>query len=170
MGKSRKNRKRKNRKTYNKDEFCNIFCPKCSLCLTKAEPIMCYWFYKNNKKKFLNQTFKELNNLEWPTENYIQLSLFTNLFCDKCSLFSPDEKGGPICKDVKSCFDLFRSQIDPVYSNKLYSTDFEAKVLKKYLKNHIEKKEKKEKYIVQPYLTFFYSKADPEWEKELNAL
>lgn len=167
MSKRGKKKGRKNK--YNKEEFNTIICGSCNLCISiknQNNCDFCYDFYKKDHKKFMNNIFNQLKNLNWPEEGMIQITVFSNIFCNNCKFYKSKEKDRNMCDNFVVCFNDFKDQLNPVYTKSLNAGLFSKENLNDYL--GISKK-KEEPFIVQPYPTFFYSNS-LEWREELEEI
>lgn len=162
-----KNKKSKRKLRYDKTQFKDIICENCRLCPidTHFKPDFCYAYYKYNNKIFLRKTHPKLKQIEWPDPPYLQLTIFCNIFCAHCMKDNSGDLDTEYCSDFDKCFNIFKLQIDPIYTDSLNSDLFNKNVLDKKIN---KKYKKKEKFVVQAYPTFFYSTRDPAWEEEIK--
>lgn len=166
-----KKKRKKNKYRYTKGEFFNILCKNCCACGIKdTEDSFCYNFYGINNKRFITSVYPRLRKSMWSEKEHIQISLFYSMFCESCSKFTVTPEDTNNCNYIEECFNLFQEQMDPVYTKSLrldkFTSDF---INKKTLVHGNKKNKKKEKYVVQPYITFFYSR-DEDWEREVRSV
>ena len=132
---------------YTKQEFINICCNQCGLCDEGTTPSLCYSkFYVKHPKKFIKGIFKDLLKRKSLIDKNVCLQLqdvglgrvFRKVFCTSnlCNKYSTYKQ----CNDFHDCLDIFRHQINR------YST----------ITSCIGKKsDRKQRYVVQAYPTFF---------------
>ena len=162
------------RRAYNKTEFQNILCSNCSVCDDYSiSPEWCYALYKLDPEEFLQKCYSKLVKLSsWSMgssglENKnLELQMFRSLFCkaDLCrTLWTNGEApGGDNCLNTQDCLKQFLGQISPSGTGFIPNSVARPKTGKR-------NKRKKEKYICQPYPTFFIS-GRTGWEEEIHTL
>lgn len=162
MGKSRSN---KRKYKYTKQEFVNICCEKCGICKQGTSPDLCYSeLYLEQPKKFIKVVFRNLLEIKKLTDKngYVYLYtategveyleyLFKRAFCSAnlCGQY----KGAKQCSNIIGCIAAFRQQVkgyDKVNGYDNVYTSISTKQPKKK-----GKKKKKQRYVAEPYPTFF---------------
>lgn len=165
-----KRKKKRNKYKYTKEEFYSILCSNCSVCSSNSDNnLFCYSQYKANNKNFIKKVYPSLRTIEWPDKLFVQLTVFCNVFCKNCLNYSTEKKEDNTCTYAQDCFQAFRAQADPVYSDSLSLSGFKEDVIKKNVNKTLNKKAKKNKYVVQPYMTFFCS-GDENWKREVKMI
>lgn len=145
----KKNKKLKRRFKYSKHEFMDICCRQCQICADGVDPAFCYpKVYKQDPKKFMLEIFGLL------------------LVIHDEILNGTHQSGKTPEKEAAEIFNRVFAKID--FSNrKKARRDFYCQMLDQTpLKAQGKKKKKKQRYVVQPYPTFF---CNPEFMEEVKA-
>ena len=170
------------RRAYNKQEFRNILCSNCSVCDDYSPgPEWCYILYKDDPEQFLRQCYTKLIKLgSWSTgdlhgENKtLEGHLFRSLFCKSniCAKAWSEGESPDSCPLIDDCLNQFHAQISSAGIGFVPNETIRPKAGKRKVqeqRGNKRVKRKKEKYICQPYPTFF-TNGRAEWEKEIKFL
>jgi len=160
-------KKQKQKQKYTKDEFADIVCPKCALCV-EDRPNFCYVMYKKNTARFFEYSYPKLIKAAyWPHSKNKSKRLFKKIFCGS-GICGKKRKKGKRCQDLNSCMiNFYPAALAFVQAGRGIDTDV-TKVLGFVGKSKLRKKKrKKSKFIAAAYPTFFCSDNE-EWKKEIR--
>jgi hypothetical protein len=117
--------KKKAVKNYNREEFKNIFCQSCGICV-KPNPILCYdKLYKKQSKRFLKSVFPNLIYLRRVLGNQgrgpgtLRPEELTNTICVArgiCNGIGGRDRRTSPCDNLYSCLSMFKMQAAPFAS------------------------------------------------------
>lgn len=177
MGKSKSHKKRYK---YTRAEFINICCEKCGLCSLGTSPDLCYSeLYTMQPKRFIKIVFKNLleirklsdkngyiysyaenNNIE-----YLEY-LFRRAFCSAnlCGKYNIDKQ----CDNIIGCIAAFRRQVKGYKSTKHFNA-YKSVLQKAPKQKKKKKKKKKQRYVAEPYPTFF-TNGNAAFLEEINEI
>jgi len=159
--------RKKKKQKYTKDEFADIICAKCGLCLDDRANF-CYVMYKKNHARFFEHSYPKLLKVGyWPHSKSKSKKLFKKIFCTSGAC-GKKKKGGKKCKDISSCMTFFYpSAIVLVRAGHGISDEMTRVLGFAKRARRRKKKKKKEKFVVAAYPTFFCSD-DEQWKKEIR--
>lgn len=176
MGKRSKNKRRKLK--YTKEEFQEIICNQCGLCGVGTDPVYCYGeVYKKNPKLFTKTIFKNLIEIKRWLINVGRANpslcsdedlkyIFHMSFCGS-NFCECKPKRGDACGHLPECLNAFKKQLKDPSSNVYPIANYRGRNKKKKQKN---KKANKNRYVPQPYPTFFCNESmEPEVRRVVNA-
>lgn len=167
MGKNKKKKKNKKRTFYNKKEFVNIFCAKCSVCI--GNPTFCYDnIYKSSPHLFLTKVHEALIEVkEWNSKRggglvfspgQFRYAVCNNIAKDICG----DENFATNCKHLETCYKEFKKQI-------LGHGGRDLLIHRRKINKKKKRAKKKNKYIVKAYPTAFMSDNE-NWKKVIKRI
>jgi hypothetical protein len=145
-----KKKRKKRVKKYNKMSFKQAICSGCGLCPTGTDPKFCYAQYKEAGPLFVASALPELTKARYwfartnLGKDMFDCERFEECFCKTGVCSEGVNVIGMQCPYVAGCYMEFREQLNGVGT----------KITK-------VKKKIKERYVAQPYPTFFCS--DQGW-------
>jgi len=160
---------------YTKTEFMDIICTQCGLCPKDTEPVFCYGdVYKESPKKFIRVIFKNLMEVKRWLVNVGQAHpsflpdedieyIFKMGFCS--SNYCGQRGTKKNCEYIAGCISAFRKQIKNPNGQLIKLSDFRNAKTTSSRKGKKKKRKKaiKERYVPQPYPTFFCNeRMEPE--------
>ena len=174
----RKSKKKRQKLKYTKEEFQNIICEQCKLCAPGTDPVYCYeGVYKKNPKLFTKTIFRNLIEIKRWLINVGRANpalcsdedlkyIFTMSFCGS-NFCGEKTVRGQTCDRLLECVSSFKKQLSAPGSNVYPLADYRGRSKKKNRKN---KKAKKNRYVPQPYPTFFCNeRMEPEVRRVVDA-
>lgn len=149
MAKNKKKAKKRNKYKYTKREFTDICCSQCNICDSTFMPELCYSeLYTRYPKKFIKLVFKRLlrvsevlhNSNNYSGKDKIEF-IVKKVFCG-ADLCGNNHNNDGKCPHFSECTAVFGRQMGEGEGTTASSSVY-------------KKERKKERYVAQPYPTFF---------------